>query len=141
MGVCVGCSACKESLGGFGRAAEPGLRGAGGQGAMGQAFSFDFCCVCPEHGHHSVEGATVQISVAFSSFKEEAVSWSTYRTGSPRKRELIYQHRFASCPRASSASRVFSEFRVFLVCSYAGSMPGREGSQGQVQKKVQGMWK
>lgn len=81
LGVYVGCSACNESSRGSERAAVPGHRGAGGLGTVGQAFSSGFCCVCPEHGgslqeHHSVGGATVQNGIAFSGFKEEAVSWS-----------------------------------------------------------------
>lgn len=64
----VGCSAHSEPLGGFGRAAAPVLSGAGGQGATGQAFPFDFCCVCPEPGgslqeHHSAGGAMLEVAL------------------------------------------------------------------------------
>lgn len=120
----------REGLGG-----EQSLsRGAGGQGATGQAFPFDFGCVCPETGGSLQERrdageATVQNDIAFSRFNEEGVSRSMYRTGSPGKQELIQQHWFVSCPGASSANRVWG---IFLGCSSGGSVPGSEHGQGQL---------
>lgn len=119
----MGCSAGIESLGGFGRVAVPGLRGAGRHSATTQNFSLTsdvsvqrFGVVHPGRSITALGQQSCKRTLPSPALMRKQFLGSCAGQAQQVNRSQYCQHCLVSCPRASSATRIFGGVVVFLRC-------------------------